>query len=54
MAALPNVPVFEFPILVGLVDPLEKAFPLFVVTEVEKELNNAGAVPVHMFLKIVD
>ena len=45
---LVNVREAEFPVLVRLINAIEKALSLFVLRQVEKELDDPGAVTVKM------
>ena len=49
-----NVRKAEFPVLFRFVDTRQKALSLFLVREVEEELDDAGSIDVKMFLQIHD
>jgi hypothetical protein len=51
---LVNVREAEFPVLVRLINALEKSLSLFVLRQVEEELDDPGAVTVEMLLQVHD
>ena len=52
--SLVNVREAEFPVLVRLINALEKSLSLFVLRQVEEDLDDLGAVMVEMLLQVHD
>jgi len=51
---LVNIRAAEFPVLVRLIDTVEKSLPLFILRQMEEDLHNLRAVPVEMLLQVHD
>jgi hypothetical protein len=49
-----NLREAEVPVLVRLINVLEKPLPLFVLRKVEEELEDLGSVTVEMFLQVLE